>query len=247
MGEIKMKKLILTLIIISYGITIISAGQTTLNQDMNLKVGDCWNDKSITNVEGLTLTWKKGCYSQENPYTTAEGVKIEESSKVTPKVILEKDSNLSPDTNFCNLIQGDGDHNIIVYGNNLFSDDYMIDWGNWVYNDIQTRTPYNEFTYSLYFEKNQGDCGFNSYSDVEMGISDLGTYYGLSWFNGISTSKIWFDDSLENKKWDFLLFHELAHVFVQSDHTLDNSILSKDGGDGQYDGQEINTIRRNLQ
>jgi hypothetical protein len=36
--------------------------------------------------------------SQENPYTTAEGVKIGGISRVTPKVLPEKVSNLSPDT-----------------------------------------------------------------------------------------------------------------------------------------------------
>jgi hypothetical protein len=216
---------------------IVSAGTTTLNQDMNLSIGDCWNDKQITEINELTITWIKGCDSNNN-------IAIVTPPETESSPLSNIDS--IQEVHFCNSIEGNGDHALIVYGNNLFSDEYMIDWAYWVYDDIQTRTPYNEFAYSLYFEKNEGDCNFGDYSDIRLGIKDIGYYFGLSWFNGADINRIWFNDDLSNEKWDFLLHHEAAHIFLKSGHTNNGGILDKDGGDGEYNLEQINTIRENL-
>lgn len=243
---------ITSIIILLLSIGLLQAGTTTMNRKMNLKIGDCWNNKQITEVNGFTITWIKGCTqqiknessdspnenSQETQNTAGEGNK---SGQMPVSV-----DNHSAEIHFCNKLDGNGNHNLIITSNNQFSDEYMIDWGKWIFNEIKTEKPFDEFEYTLYFEKKEGDCNFGKYTDVRFTITDLVYAKGMSWWNEISVSKIWFDDSLDNKKWHFLLFHELAHIFLKSGHLNDGSILEQLGGDGKFRDYQIEIIRRNL-
>jgi hypothetical protein len=243
-----MKKinLIIALAIILSSITFVSAGTTTLSRDMHLSIGDCWNDEKITSINGLTFTWEKGCNKTEillpENETNITNNTTEETNITEPLPPLID--------HYCNLVKGDGIHNIIVTGNEFYNETFMIDFGNWVYETLNQEAPYNEFSWELYYENKEGDCNFGNYSDFRITIGTI-NYKGLSWFDGSSINRVWFSKDLPAEgrefKWTFLLKHELGHIFTKSGHTNDGSIMDVNGGDAKYRDYQLEIIRSNLQ
>jgi hypothetical protein len=215
----------------------INATTITLNRDINLSIGDCWNDKLITNIDGLTLTVEKGCNKSISNDTLL-------NETITNKTEI---NNIS--INNCRKIKGNGIHNIIV-SKSLFKDEeFMLDFGNWVYNTLNSETPYIETTWNLYYENIEGDCKFDRYSDFRIKIAEINSL-GWSEFNGININKITFSKDLEIKgysfKWRFLLLHELTHSFAIMGHVEDGSIMSMMGGNSQLNEEQIDRVRQSL-
>jgi hypothetical protein len=220
-----MKKLILTLIIMSYLISIISAGTTTFNQPQNFTIGECWRNRQITEINeytdlGYTIYWIRGC-------------EIKNETPVIPEVKCEK-------------ISGDGNINIFVYSD-FYGKDRMIGFGNWVLITLNNETPFNETTYTLYYEKDKFACR-ESVNEKQMDFR-IGTGYawghrawGEPGHDGQAGDVIFYN----YEEWRFLLMHELAHVYTGLGHTEDGSILDLDGGNQEYNKMEINLIRNNL-
>jgi hypothetical protein len=252
--KIKNKSLLI-IIGICLMLGLVSAGTTTMNKNLNLKVGDCWNQKKITQIDGLKITWIKGC---NNSWKTNNTQQIKNDSSDSPNENYQETrkmtgeehksgqmpvdlDNQSAET--CIKIKGDGNHNLIISSSKYFSEKHMIDWGKWIFDEIKTEKPYDEFEYTLYFEKKEGDC-IGDNKDVRFGIIEVGGM-GLSYWGG-SVKYVWFDKDLANMKWHFLLFHELGHCFTEYGHTEDNSIMDRLGGDGKFRDYQIETIRNNL-
>ena len=203
------------------------------------------NQKTITQINGLKLTWIKGCnYTEQIKNDSSDSPN--ENSQETQNITGEENKsgqmpvNVDNQSAQCKLIKGTG-HKIIVRPE-------LLDWGNWIYDTLYNTSPYNEFNWSLYTEKNEGDCTGN-YSDTRFVIEPINSK-GLSWFDGSSINKVWFNSNLEqrgyNFKWNFLLFHELGHIFLKNGHTNNGGIMDLDGGNAEYNEEQINIIRSNL-
>lgn len=218
-----MKQILLLITLMS--VTLVTAGTTSFSVNPNLNVGDCWNSKTVKSIEitdlGYTLEWERGCLNISN------------STEEIPEEIIpiQEES--------CEKIY-DGEIKIIVYGDK----EEMIDFGKWVYNEMQTESPFNEFTYSLYYENEEGNCN-GTKRDFRIGFGDINSI-GLAYWDDVNPGHIWIRNSYSNKKWHFLLFHELLHIYLKSGHSLDNSIMDKDGGSGKIFEYQIEIARENL-
>ena len=155
----------------------------------------------------------------------------------------------APDTSVnCKLINGTGSNqiNVFVYGDNQAQ---MEDWGQWIYSMLLQRTPYNEYTFNLYYEKTQGSCSNirHSSKDFDASLATWVPAIGYSSFDRVTINHIWFNPArTSNLKWEFLLFHELGHDYARMGHSNDGSIMDANGGDAQYRDYQIKTIRNSL-
>jgi hypothetical protein len=201
------KKILFILILLS--ISLVSAGKTTFNSNPNLKLGDIWNDRIITQISVTdrfyTIYWEK--------------------------------------LNCIKLNKENGTVNIFMVGENY---PLMKDYGFWVLNTLKNETPFNGFTYNLYYEKTDGLCKNIKRNDVKIFIGET-EYYGFANFN--SDKGYWYvviNKELKNKKWRFLIMHELGHVYTRWGHSHDGSIMDSDGGDEKFRDYQINLMRVNL-
>lgn len=137
--------------------------------------------------------------------------------------------------------------------NNIFlsNDEVMPDYGYWVLEMLKTKAPYSEYTFNLYKESPKGGCEKTIASrvrDIRISFEDIpGSPYGwgIPPRNGKAGEFI-IDIYKSVRKWDFLLFHELGHIFTRRNHTNDGSIMDANGGNRQYTEAQIKVIRENL-
>lgn len=222
-----MKKLILTLIILSYIIILVSAGTTTFNRKQNFSIDECWRNRLIIDIKedaklGYTIYWERGC------------------------IIKNKTIIIMPEIK-CEKISGNGKINIFLHSDFYFKD-RMTEFGNWVINTLKNETPFNETTYTLYYEKVKYACRGavnEKKQDFRMGI---GYSYGYRGWGEPSRDGYAGEVTFKRyEMWRFLLMHELAHVYTGLGHTENGGIRDIDGGNSQYTKEDIEIIRGNLQ
>lgn len=226
----------------------VSAGTTSFNSKMDIQVGDCWNGKLITGagetgLNGYTITWVKGCDSQDN----IEGVGNKgetESNKVDSTPIASTTS--PPDTqDDLNLFYGGkGDVNIFFYNESYFDFSQLMNYFQWIISEMGTEKPFNEFTYNGYYEEVKGSGNsIKRSNDVSIGLGDA---YGHAGWGDPAINEVEFNQNLGLDRWHFLLFHELGHIYTKWGHTNDGSMMDANGGDGKFRDYQIDTIRSNL-
>jgi len=229
-----MKKIIFILLVLM--LPLVSAGKTTFNQAQNFTIGDCWNDRTITEINefdsiGYTIYWKRGCIIEN----TSE-------DNITPIIIPEIK---------CEKISGDGNINVFVYGGS-YDKDKMIEFGEWVITTLKNEIPFNETTYTLYYEKDKYACRGvvnEKQRDFRIGIGYAWGYrgWGEQGYDGKAGEVIFYNYEM----WRFLLMHELGHVYGlahDEDYgiTSNFSIMSINGGDQEFREWQIKKIRENL-
>jgi len=149
----------------------------------------------------------------------------------------------------CKLLSGNGNLNnidILFYTYNE-----MPDYGDWLMSQLKYRTPFSEFNYNLYIENPKYACNGKitlNQNDVRIGFGE--TYGHIGWGEPSARKgkpgELAIRPDYSNKKWEFLLFHELGHIYTHAGHTCDGSIMQVNGGDKQYRTYQIELIRKNL-
>ena len=153
---------------------------------------------------------------------------------------------------YCKLIKGGkNDINIFFYNSYV-----MPEYGLWILDELKTRAPFSEFSYNLYEENPKGYCSTTinqRQRDLMVGFEDIpGGYFGWGQppgpnsINPYKMGDFRIDMFTAVRKWDFLLFHELGHIYTRAGHTNDNSIMDQDGGSRQFYPYQIDIIRKNL-
>lgn len=220
----------------------------------------CEKTKSLLDSQNIDVVKCKGEYKPNIQICSVEGDKL---FKTDSKGILSSQdcccknnacaasSNCAPKSK-CELVSGDGNGqvNIFVYGGN---ENEMKNWAKWIYTELPSESPYNEFSYNVYYEANQYDCNSlgirRSTKDFDAGWASWFTAIGMS--NWGDTNHIWFNPVRGRAGFfpndHFLLFHELGHCYTSGGHTNDGSIMDyRLGGDGKYRDYQRVSIRSKL-
>ena len=150
----------------------------------------------------------------------------------------------SPPVPECLLVSGGGG-NVNLFFYNVGSDPGYIEW---VIAEMKTRAPFNEFAFNAYKEKSYGSCSSTIKISAHDTRIEFKTLYGYAGWGQPSPGtsipgNLQISSTLGNKKWEFLLFHELGHIYTHAGHTNDGSIMDVSGGNGKFNDAEIKKIR----
>jgi hypothetical protein len=161
---------------------------------------------------------------------------------LSPLIINAQGSSYTNTPTNCQKIIGGGDINVFVYGEKA----EMLKEGKWILSELKKQKPYKEFKFNLYYEKEKGGCKFGTNKDFRLGYEYIGGFYGWSNWDGTSPGQIYFNKNNKDKKWSFLLFHEIGHFYLNMGHSNDGSIMDLTGGNGKYNEAQIDKIRIKL-
>lgn len=205
----------------------------------------------VTRCYGDYVANKKFCSSDGKFLfkTDKEGDLTYEACCGCTGTTCKKSTSSCSETSKCKLVKGTGTGNINIF---LYNTIFYPDYSDWLLQQLNNQTPYNEFTYNIYLESEKGAC--SNYIKTKQNDFRMSFDYAegaLGWGDPSETSRygigdLIFEKYMPDKKWKFLLFHELGHIYTHAGHTCDGSIMDKNGGNQKYTQQQINLIRKNL-